>query len=456
MQPQETSGFQRFSNWLKQSLFVKLISIGFLILLLMIPNVMIQELIRERQVRQTEVIQEVSNSWGAPQTIIGPVLTIPYNRWVEYENGKKNAVQEVAHFLPLKLEVKGDAKHQVRQRGIFDVILYQADMTLQGVFEQPNFDDLHIAPADVLWNQAKLSVGISGMSGIKSSILLNWAGNNIRMKPGVAAPKLLNAGVSIAIPLNMEGTSYNFSVPIKINGSDYLKLEPIGKETQVNITSDWNSPSFEGNFLPDQRNITKNGFTAQWKILDLNRNYPQSWKGEAFQLGNSTFGVRFMKPVDEYAKNNRSGKYAILVIGLTFLIYFFFETIRRFHIHPFQYFLIGLAISVFYLLLLSLSEQIGFNFAYLIAAIATIDLIVIYSASILKSTRLGIQLAFMLVAIYGFIFIVLQLEDYALLAGSLGIFVALAAVMFYSRKVDWYNIGVNNEKMDNESLENQV
>lgn len=445
MQNQETSSFQKFSTWLKQSLFVKLAAIGFLILILMIPTSMIQSLIHERQNTQAEAIREISSSWGSPQTIIGPVLTIPYNRWVEYEDGKRNAVREVAHFLPLRLEAKGNLAHQIRQRGIFDVILYQSDLTLQGVFEQPDFAALHIDPKDVIWDQAKLSVGISGMSGIKSSIELDWGGTPLRMEPGTAQPTLLPAGVSIEVPISTDGKNYAFSIPIKVNGSDFLQFEPVGKETKITLHSDWNSPSFTGSFLPDQRDISDRGFSATWQIFDLNRNYPQSWWDDNFKFGESTFGVRLLQPVDEYAKNTRSAKYAILVIGLTFLIYFFFETLRRFHIHPFQYFLIGLALSVFYLLLLSLSEQIGFNYAYLAAASATISLIVAYSASVLKITRLVIQLALLLIAIYSFIFVILQLEDYALLAGSLGIFVALAAVMFYSRKVDWYNLGTGNE-----------
>lgn len=381
----------------------------------------------------------------APQTIIGPVLTIPYNRWIQYEDGKRNAVREVAHFLPLKLEVNGNVIHEIRQRGIFNVILYQTELTLTGNFEQPDFTALHIDPKDVLWEQAKLSVGVSGMSGIKNMIELDWDNNKFRMEPGTAEPMLLASGVSIEVPVNMESTNYNFSIPLKVNGSDFLQFEPVGKETKVNLQSDWNSPSFIGNFLPDQREINENGFRANWQVLDLNRNYPQSWQNDNFKFGESAFGVRLIQPVDEYAKNNRSAKYAILIIGLTFLIYFFFETLRKFHIHPFQYLLIGLAISVFYLLLLSLSEQIGFNYAYLAAALATIGLITFYSASVLKITRLVIQLALLLIAIYGFIFVILQLEDFALLAGSLGIFVALAAVMFYSRKVDWYNLGVKDE-----------
>jgi inner membrane protein len=441
MQNQEISNFQKFSHWLKQSLFVKLSSIGFLILILLIPNTMIQNLIHERQLRRDEVQREISSSWGAPQTVIGPVLSVPYNNWVEYDEGKRKAVIETAYFLPLQLDINGNAAHQIRQRGIFDVILYQADLTLSGTFERPDFASLHINPDDVLWDQAKLSVGISGMTGIKSMIELNWNDTTQRMEPGTAAPYLLPSGVSIGVAMGVQTESYTFSLPIKVNGSDYLQFEPVGKETKVALRSDWGSPSFTGSFLPDQREISAEGFTANWQILDLNRNYPQSWKNEQHHFGSAAFGVNFIQPVDEYAKNDRSAKYAILIIGLTFLIYFFFETLRQFHIHPFQYFLIGLALSVFYLLLLSLSEQIGFNYAYFTAASATIGLIAMYSASILKVKGLVIQLTALLVAMYTFIFVILQLEDFALLAGSLGIFATLAAVMYYSRKVDWYNLG---------------
>ncbi|HMO39428.1 MAG TPA: cell envelope integrity protein CreD [Saprospiraceae bacterium] len=443
MQNQETSNFQKFSQWLRQSLFVKLAAIGFLILLLMIPQSMIQSLVHERQHRQREVVQEVSSAWGAPQTIIGPVLSIPYTRWTE-PDGKRIRVQEVAHFLPVRLEIEGQAPHQIRQRGIFSVILYQAELSLEGIFARPDFASLHIDPADVQWEQAKLSVGISGMTGIKSSIEVDWNDSRHRLEPGTAYPDILPAGVSIGIPIAPNTEGYTFRIPVKVNGSDFLQFEAVGKETTLRLQSDWPSPGFSGSFLPDQRAVSEQGFSAVWQVLDLNRNYPQSWKNNQYRLGDTAFGVRFVQPVDEYAKNSRSAKYAVLVIVLTFLIYFFFETLRRFHVHPFQYLLVGLAISVFYLLLLSLSEHIGFNYAYLCSTIATVGLIVFYSASVLKIRRLVIQLALLLIAIYSFIFIILQLEDYALLAGSLGLFMALAAVMYYSRRVDWYNPGASS------------
>ena len=437
---QDPSTFQRISNWLKESLFVKLGSIGFLVLLLMLPNVMIRDLIKERQSRQDEAVAAVSQSWGGAQTVTGPVLSIPFTRWIEQDDYQRKAVQEIAHFLPEQLDIDGDAQHQIRPKGIFDVILYQADLQLTGQFAKPDFNALHVDPEDVHWDQAILSLGISGRTGIRSSITLDWGGQALRMEPGTASPELLKSGVSRPVPLDPAIESYVFNIPIKVNGSNYLNFEPVGKETTVNLRSDWHSPNFQGAFLPDPRTISSDGFTAQWDVFDFNRSYPQSWKNDAYKLGESTFGVQFIQPVDEYLKNERSAKYAILVIGLTFLIYFFFEMLQKFHIHPFQYFLVGLALSVFYLLLLSLSEQIGFDLAYLIAALATIGLIAGYSTSFLKSTRLSIQLTLLLAAIYAFIFIVLQLEDYALLAGSVGLFAALAAVMYYSRKVDWYRI----------------
>jgi len=258
--------------------------------------------------------------------------------------------------------------------------------------------------------------------------------------------ELMPTGVSCPIAVNSDGKNYQFSIPIKINGSEYLSFEPVGKSTSVNIRSDWHSPSFEGAFLPDQREISANGFTAQWQVLDLNRPYPQQWKNtEVATFGNSGMAVRLIKPVDEYLKNTRSAKYAILVIGLTFMLYFFFEVLRKLFIHPFQYLLVGLALTIFYMLLLSLSEHVGFNNAYLISSFATIGLICGYSFSVLRLRRLVFQLFGLLVAIYGFIFVLLQLEDFALLAGSIGVFIALAAVMYGSRKVDWYNLGTREE-----------
>jgi inner membrane protein len=449
MEKVENSMFSRFGHWVKTSLLVKLSSIGVLILILLIPKSMIDDLIWERQGRQQEAIQEVGASWGAPQTIIGPLLSIPYSEWTQLENGKKVESVLTAWFLPLELNVTGKVNPELRKRGIYEIVLYQSELLVAGKFAKPDFAALNISPENVHWDQAKLSIGIKGMSGIKNSIQLDWSGTSIRMEPGTANSKILLSGVSNTVPTDPESAEYSFSIPLKLNGSGYLKFEPVGKENKVSLESSWPSPSFEGEFLPDQREITPEGFRAAWTVLDMNRNYPQQWKGYEYAFSSdanpdSKFGVRLLQTVDEYAKTERSSKYAILVIGLTFLIYFFFETLRKFHIHPFQYFLVGLALSIFYLLLLSLSEHLGFNVAYFIAAAATIGLITVYSSGVFKSRRLTIQLFLLLLVIYGFVFTVLQLEDYALLAGSIGIFGALAVVMLYLRNVDWYNLSEND------------
>lgn len=435
------SFLHKFSQWLKESLAVKLLAIAVLMLLLLIPINIIQDIIYERQNRQHQVIREVSQDWGSAQAIMGPVLSIPYSIWKENQEGKSIEYQHVAHFLPGELDIKGNMNHEIRRRSIFDVVLYQADLDIKGSFEMPDFSSFKALQDDIHWEEAKLSFGISGMTGIKERVTVNWAGNSRTMKSGTAYPNNLPNGLSIDVPLNPEIDAYDFSIPLKLNGSEHLWIEPLGQTTTVELNSDWHSPSFMGAFLPDSREINAEGFTAKWQVLDLNRNYPQQWKNGDFKPSNTQFGVTLLLPVDEYAKNERSVKYALMVIGLTFLIFFFFEVLRKLLIHPFQYLLIGLALAVFYLLLLSLSEHFGFNHAYFISASATILLICGYSSSILKIKKLVFQLSLLLIAIYGFIFIVLQLEDYALLAGSIGVFIALALVMIYSRKVDWYNLG---------------
>ena len=421
MENSSNSTFNRIGERLRTSLLVKLISIGFIALLLMIPKSMTSELIRERQNRQQEVVREISESWGGPQNIAGPVLSIPYTIYTNKQDGTPSASTHYLYFLPRELNIEGNARHEVRSRGIFDAVLYRSNLRLNGKFDAPDLEALNISPEQLIWKEARVSLGISSMTGIRNSIEIN--GENKRMEPGTANTVLLPSGVSTSVQIPENLQDWSFSIPIELNGTESLFFEPVGRTTKAVLQASWPSPSFSGKMLPDNREVSNKGFTANWKILD-----------------DTAFGVRLIRPVDEYLKNERTAKYAILVIGLTFLIYFFFETLRKFRIHPFQYLLIGLALVVFYLLLLSLSEQIGFNAAYGIASIATIGLISFYSASVLRLPKLLLQLILLLGIIFGFIFVVLQLEDYALLAGSLGIFVALAAVMFYSRKVDWYNL----------------
>jgi inner membrane protein len=257
----------------------------------------------------------------------------------------------------------------------------------------------------------------------------------------MSATKISDSGVSVMAPLDLKSAkTYKFSFDLNLNGSQSLNFIPLGKETNINLASKWANPSFDGAFLPDQRQVSKDGFTAQWKILSLNRNYPQSFsESDSYSIKDSAFGVKFLVPIDQYQKITRSVKYAIMFIALTFLTFFFVEIFNKKRIHPIQYLLVGFALLVFYTLLLSISEHTNFNFAYILSSIATIILITLYSKAIFKNNFLSLLLGCILIILYGFMYVVLQLQDYALLMGSIGLFIVLAAVMYASRKIDWYS-----------------
>ncbi len=218
-----------------------------------------------------------------------------------------------------------------------------------------------------------------------------------------------------------------------------MQFAPVGEITEVEIQSKWNDPGFEGNYLPAERKIDNNGFHAQWKVLHFNRNFPQQWKNEEFRVTDSDFGVKLITVADHYQKSSRAAKYGILVILFTFLSFFLNEIITRQRVHPFQYILVGFAVLIFYLLLLSISEQLGFNLAYMISALAVILLIFAYSRTFLKKWSDSAIQTLILTFSFGFIYVLMQLESYALLTGSIGLFFVLALTMFFTRKINWYN-----------------
>lgn len=433
-------------NWFRNSITIKSIIVGILILVLLIPAGMIRSLIRERNSLRNEVINEVSYKWGNPQTIAGPIITIPYKKFYK-KNDKIVEYIEYAHFLPEDLTIDGDLNPEIRYRGIYKVVVYNSMLKIKGSFKKPDFSNWKIAKENILWEDATLSVRIPDMRGIKDVIKINWGKNTYDVNPGINNQNASYTGISTNIDIN-EKSTYDFSFDLNLNGSDALSFIPIGKETNIAINSTWNSPSFEGSFLPYDRNISEDGFNAKWKILHLNRSYPQQWIGDAYSIDNSSFGVKLLLPVDHYQKSERSVKYAIMFISLTFLIFFFTEILNKKRIHPIQYLLVGLGLSIFYTLLISLSEQLSFNLAYLLASSSIIALITIYSHSIFKSFKLTGIVFFVLIILYGFLFTILQLQDYSLLLGSIGLFIALAIVMYLSRKVDWYS-NLPESKNDN-------
>jgi inner membrane protein len=411
-----------------QSVSFKLIVIGVLILIFIPVSVMVQALISERADRQSETVQEVSDKWGAEQTIIGPVLTVPY------------ATTGFAYFMPESLDVKGNIVSEIRSRGIYDVPLYTASLNFSGNFSNPDFASLGIHPNDMHWDKAFVSFQVPDFKGITDKITLTWDDKESEMSTGknnklFTSELGTNVGLDPAVP-----KEHSFSFDLNLRGSNTLNFLPVGKVTTVNLSSDWPYPSFDGNFLPLEHNITDSGFTAKWSILELNRTFPQSWTNANYiSIGeNDDFGVNLFMPVDVYQKTTRSAKYAIAVIALVFLVVFLVEVISKRRIHPMQYLLIGIALIIFYTLLLSLAEQISFANAYLISSIAIILMVTGFSKSVMKSSKLALSSGAVLALLYGFVYALLQMQDFALLFGSVGLFVILAAVMYVTRNVDWY------------------
>jgi inner membrane protein len=441
MEQEDKTIFDKFNTWMRNSITIRIISIGFLILILLIPAFMVRDLIDERRYRSEEANMEVSSTWGNSQTLNGPIVSVPYRK--AYINDKKEVYTQIeyAHFLPSEIKVNGFVKPERRHRSIYDVVVYTADLTVDGTFESFSFKDWKIEEADILWDKAFISIGISDMRGITDNIMLKWNEEEYPFNPGIESSDILASGISTLIDLtgNRSQGTKKFSFHLGIRGSRDIYFVPLGRQNLIELRSDWGDPKFHGAFLPESHNITEKDFIANWKVLHLNRNYPQQWTGNQFNVTDSEFGVSLIIPVDHYQKSTRSAKYAIMIIAFTFLVFFFVEVLNKTRIHPIQYLLVGLALIIFYTLLLALSEHISFNLAYLISSLATISLVVFYANSIFKKLSLSLFTALTLIVLYGFIFVILQLQDYALLMGSIGLFIVMAVIMYLSRKIDWYN-----------------
>ncbi len=435
------NGFDRFKRWLRSSIMLRLIGIAFLILLLMIPTGQIRSLVYERESLRNEAIRNISETWGSKQTLTGLVLTVPYEESYKDSNGDVRLRKEYAHFLPDRLQVSGQLAPERRYRGIYEAVLYRGDMVWEGEFAFPLPSSVNVPEADMRWEEAFLSFGITDVRGIEEQVQLQWQDSSISFAPGLLTGKLLSSGISTTVPLrpNKRGP-ISFSLNLKLKGSNGLYFSPLGITTTVDLAAPWADPKFDGAFLPKTREMAEGQFTAQWEVLHLNRNFPQQWTG-ASQVSFAeefNFGVELLIPVDHYRKSERSIKYGLMLISLTFLIFFFVEIRQRQRIHPISYLLVGLALTIFYALLLSISEHLRFEWAFLIAAAAVIAVILVYARSVLKSSRLTFVLGGLLVLMFGFNYALLQLQDYALLIGTLGLFAVLATVMIVARRINWY------------------
>jgi inner membrane protein len=430
-------------NW-SRSPILKSVLVGILVLLLLIPLSMVGGLIAEREGTRASAEQEVRGKWGSEQTLGGPVLLVPYLTRATDEKGRIHVATSCAILLPRRLEVDGELQPEIRYRGIFEVPLYGARLDFRGAFALDDLAELKIAEQDVRWSDAVLSVGVPDPRGIRRAARLRWNDAEVDLEPGAGPASVFPSGIHAGVGKLLgttPGPAQSFQFGLELNGSGRLALLPVGRDTEVKLASSWPDPSFTGAFLPDRRTVTASGFEAEWQLYYLGRSYPQQWKaGEVDRnvLQASAAGVDLILPVDMYQKTTRSAKYGILFLALTFGAFFLYEILGRLRIHPFQYLLIGFALVLFYALLLSLSEHVGFDRAYAVAALGTVGLIVGYSGFVLGGASRVAGMGALLGGLYSYLYVLLQLEDYALLLGALGLFVTLASVMWITRRVNWY------------------
>lgn len=415
----------------QNSFTIKMILLAFMGLFLLIPLELIKEIIRERQVNAENVKKEISFQWAGAQVISGPVLNIP----VLIQPSGKDAVpyRRVFHILPEDLNISGEVQTEKRHRSIYEAVVYTADINISGSFIIPEVKTSQAG--EVLWQEAYYSMGITDNRGLKGSISIVSGDNTMDAVPGLKDTDIFRSGISFISVMSPEVKTIPFNLKIKISGSESIMFTPLGKSTSVTLNSPWNAPGFNGNFLPVERTIDDTGFKANWIITDLNRNFPQSWEGNAYNPETDAFGTAFVLEADHYQKSLRSAKYGILFIALTFMALLFLELTTREKINIFHYLLTALGLVLFFSLLNALSEHTGFNIAYFLSAAATIGLAGFFLKAIVNRTKPVLMITGLLVFLYSFIFVLLTLKDFAYLAGNIGLFILLAITMRLSLKL---------------------
>jgi inner membrane protein len=421
-------------HW-SNSLTFKMSIIAVMVLLLLIPLGMIKGLIREREKTSQEVEYDISSQWGSAQTLAGPILNIP----VEYQQVDNKGVvtteRSWLHVMPANLKIESTLEPEIRYRGIFKTTVYNSQSNIEGSFIPPyNPDEIR---GKLIWEHAYVTFSVTDNRGIRGDVDFKWEGIQLAIQSGIVTKNIANTGFSIKTPLTPDSanTMIPFSMNLELSGSGSFSALPLGQNSDITISSSWKDPSFSGTLLPIDRTISDDGFTAHWKLTHLNRNFPQFWQGKQFDVWEHKLGVDLFLPVGHYQKSHRSVRYGILFIALTVLVFLFIELTKNKKVHLFQYMLVGLALVLFFSVLTALSEHTGFNMAYIIASIINITIIGLFAYGLLNDKKLTGWVVSLLVVMYGFLFILLQLNDYAFLAGNIGLVVALAMIMRASLKL---------------------
>lgn len=439
------------SDSLARSPGLKFLLVALISVAMAVPLFFVFIALMERQDNARTAAADIARGWGGPQWLGGPALAVPYVV-AETQRGPDGVVttidvRRVAIFLPKTLKADAATRTETRSRGIFDVNVFTADVVVSGAFGAPDFAELSLTPKSVAWDQAVLLLTVSDLQGLAENVSVAWGAGKtpVAFRPGLIAELAAYSGINARVGIAPGGGGDTpFSITLKLRGTSDLQFAAAGEDTEITASGNWPHPSFQGNFLPVERTITVEGFSAKWKVPHLARNLPQALAQPDLLPGgmsSASFGVSFYQPVNFYLLVERALKYAILFIGLAFLSFFLIETLSDARIHGVQYLLIGAAQVVFYLLLLSLAEQIGFDLAYLAAAGATVLLITLYAWSALKRAASALVVFAVLSTLYALLFLLLKQEDYALIIGAAAAFAAIALTMFVTRNVDWYRSG---------------
>jgi len=423
-----------------QSITFKVFGIAFLALLMLIPLAQVQGLIGERNSLRNQAVGSISQRWGAVQWIGGPVLVVP--KRTRIQTNADWVIQESREVvLADRLDVTGTLAPEVRRYGIYSAPVYTAELKISGRFLTNDLRALGGSETKYLWERAELRLPLADVRGIRRISALQFDGVEHAFAPADGGVGPLAA---IAVPLDLsrlDGDTHPFSIDLTLAGTATLHMLPLARQTEVALSAPWPDPSFDGAFLPAERKVSAGGFEARWQVLDLNRSYGQHWQqdaGRVIDVVSAGFGVSLYEPASIYQQNERAGKYGILFIALTFVAFFLFEVLRRLRVHPVQYLLVGIALATFYVVLLALSEQVGFASAYVAAAASVVMLIGGYATAVLRTWRGGILLATVLAVVYALLYGLVVSEQYSLLMGSIALLAAVSALMYLTRKVDWY------------------
>lgn len=414
-------------------LSIRLASISAITLAFFIASFFINRTINDRQELFKKVKGDIALSWAGKQTMIGPILAVPY---VEHlKNGRE---RDFMLLLPDSFDVKINSESQIRSRGIFDIPVYESNIEMKCSFNPEILS--HSLKADAIdWRSAKFIICISEPKGLKD-VEVKFLGLHLPINPGIGA---LNTSLDgINIPVNLEQNwkkSFDIKFQISLKGSESFSIVPIGKTNNINAVSNWPDPSFVGYLLPDTKTINKQGFKAEWTVNSLAVNFPDVFSAknlDKMNMQQKSLGIRLVKPADHYQQTERCTKYSFLFIIYTFLIFFLYETIKKIRIHILQYCVVAAALLYFPILLISIAEHLSFETAFWIASIAVISQCSFYVFGFLEKLKERLFFTCILTILYLYLFIVLRLEEMAFLVGSIGMFLGIAITMIYTRKLD--------------------